>query len=182
MPFPTFAKSTHPDVLASIRETADRFEQFQSEMRALSERLTGEPSHAFYAGSHYHGMTMTGISAKVDPATLPGRWKKPCEGMQKPFKNNPVAADLEAVRYLAASIPGRGNLIWGHGRIGTGTIFEFEGAIYSHLGFDREPMNDTQAAAAEQFGWTEIVGSEFHRAFEGENARRAQLREKDADK
>lgn len=170
--FPDYAKTTNPEVIEAIRETLRRREDFFKRMRSLSEKLTSHSDKAMFGGWPLVKQYMTGISDDVNTATLPGRWKQPDRGVLRPFKNNPILAEIEGVNYGAVDIPGRENLALGFGRMGTGTVFEHAGAVYSHWGFEREPMSEKNAAEAEEYGWTEILASEYHAARESELAQR----------
>lgn len=170
--FPDFAKSTNVDVLESVRETYRRRKEFFAKLKEVSKKYTGVENAGFYSGSTFESMHMSGIGRAYveDVSKLPGQWKKPDRGVLKPYKNNLVVTADFSIGYKAADIPGRGNLVWGHGRLGTGVLFEFEGAIYSHFGFERFDMTETVAAEAEEFGWTEILASEYYKAKEGRQA------------
>lgn len=165
-PFPNYAKSSHPAVLASVRTIHEQYTGFLEKARAVSTKYTGSAGNGYLSGSPLDRMVITGIAASsVEASTLPGRWKKPDGDKIVPYASNPAHEDFD-LNYKAENIPGRGNLIWGHGRLGTGNVFEHEGAIYSHIGFTTHDLNERDAQAMNEFGWAEILGSEYHHAKE----------------
>lgn len=172
-PFPAFAKSNHPDVLEAIRETERRAKDFHERMGDVAEKIVGERNGIYLNGWMFDGQSFTGFShAAVKNANAPGQWTQPRNGITRPYKSNPIWDELKGLSFKAADIPGRTNLMWGAGRMGTGTIFEHDGFIYSGINFTLHDMNEKQAAEAEEFGWTEIMASEFHKAMETVNAER----------
>jgi hypothetical protein len=173
-PFPAFAKSNHPDVLESIHETHRRAKEFHQKMGDAAENIVGERNGIFYRGFMFDGQSFSGFSYQaVKAADVPGQWKKPEGGVTRPYKNNPIWDELKGLTFEAAKIPGRTNLMWGIGRMGTGTLFDHDGYVYSGINFPLDTMSEREAAEAEEFGWTEIMASEFHKAMETVNALRA---------
>lgn len=175
--FPQYAKSEHPDVIAAIRETARLAKEFYHKLDDLSEEITGGRGNGYLRGNMFDQQFCSGFDAKaVKEASAPGQWTKPEGGVTRPYKSNPLWQKMKDLGFTAPDIPGRENLMWGVGYMGTGIIFELEGWAYSGISFQLHPMSEKLAAAAEEFGWTEIMPSEFHKAMETENARRAALR------
>ncbi|MBG6083265.1 hypothetical protein [Zhihengliuella flava] len=166
-PFPAYAKSAHPDVVEAVEETYHRHKTFLDKARQLCEELVSDPSAGYYHGWYFADCRMTGISTQAaEGHALPGQWKKPTRGVLKPFKNNPIAERMAAIQYKAKEIPGRGNVFMGDGYMGTGQIFLHNEVVYSHINFGLDPMTDKEQASAAEFGWTEILASEWHSARE----------------
>lgn len=164
--FPNYAKSEHPAVIEAVRAIYASKQEFMDKARELSLKYTDGPGNVYYSGWFLDSLAVTGLSANsVDVSALPGKWKKPVRNVIAPYVSNPVTADFK-IRHKAVDIPGRGNLVWGHGRLGTGIAFEHVGAVYSYFGFDRHPMSVDGQTEADRYGWTEILASEYHKAKE----------------
>jgi len=166
--FPQYAKTNHPDVLASIEETKRLRDEFFEKARVVSEKYTGESYAGYYNGWEYDSVHMTGIQAdKLLPEMKTGQWKKPDGNKIEPYRNNPAFKDF-CIGYKAAQIPGRGNIMWGGGRMGPGTLFVWDGYVYSYLGFTAD-LSEKSKEEAETYGWQEVLGSELHKAMEDFN-------------
>lgn len=175
--FPMYAKTDNPHVCEAVRETERRREEFLAKARDMSIRLTGEPGNGFFNGWDFDKLHLVGFrSGTVLDGN--GRWTQPKSGVTRPYSNNPLRAEMSAIHYRAAELPGRGNVMWGGGRMGTGTIFEHGGHVYSGLSFTPD-LTPVKAEQMVEFGWVEIMPSEFHKAMEDENARRALLESKE---
>jgi|SRR5690625_24275 len=174
--FPQYAKTDHPEVLQALAENISLEREFGKQVDALAERLTGNSEAGFINGSLLRGYAMVGIDADYADV-LPGKWKKPQQGVVEPYKNNPIYDEMQAISYRPVSVPGRGNVLFGFngaGRVmGTGLVFEYEGYVYSGLTFTIEAG---RTGDFEQYGWVEIMPSEFHLALEAENKRREEAR------
>lgn len=169
--FPQYAKSTHSDVLQTIRENETAYQEFMSNVRDFCEELTGNPLTGMLNGWKLDEVRMSGLHVnEVDPATLPGNWKKPSGVTIAPYRNNPVYDRMAALVHKAPSIPGRPRLLWGPGSMGTGAVFEHNDAVYSKLGFRPLPDRVNPADGA----WIEIKASEFYAAAEAEEVLRLQ--------
>lgn len=169
--FPANAMTTHPDVLEAVRETLRRKAEFLEKARAVSQKYLGDPQGGYFNGRDFATIHFTGLSHRLAQArgvTLPGQWKKPVQDVIAPYKNNPAVEDFN-LSYRAAPIPGRGNNVWGISHMGTGLIFEHDGAVYSHFAFERHPMDDQQVKEMEKYGWEEILGSTLSLAIEAAN-------------
>lgn len=178
MAFPQYAKTNHPAVIEAIRETHRRDKEFIASARELSEKLTGEPDQAVFVGDFWVGQQMVGIHRNYADMLNEhwGRWKKPKGIVVEPYKNNPIYDEVQNVAFEAADIPGRENLIWGRGRVGTGVLWESDGWVYSGIGFSPERDYPGQ----EEYGWQEILTSEFYLEMEKENTYREILSEQEA--
>lgn len=170
--FPQAAKTNHPDVIASINETLRREAEMRDAARAISEKYTGDKLKGWLSGRTFDGLRLSQIQVTDEQfASLPGRWKKRDHmGRTSPYANNPEVETFN-VGYKPEHIPGRGNILWGGGYMGTGTIFIHDGWAYSYLGFAPD-ISEKEFAEIEKYGWTEIVGSELHKALEDYNEAR----------
>lgn len=165
---PQYARSTDPDVIASVERNRQHEAEFREKVAALSERWTGSPDNAWInrsgTGSSFLGLRMT--REQVDAA--PGQWKKPGRnGEYRPYKSNPIAPEF-SIRAEHEEVPGRPDLLWsirmdGNGRMGPGVVFVHDGAAWSGCGFVPDAPADDR--------WTEVLASEFHAALEAVNAR-----------
>lgn len=170
--FPLQAKTNHPAVIASIEETLRRETEFRNKAREVSERYTGDPLKGWLNGRTYEGQRLSQIQVTEEQyKNLPGRWKQRDHlGRTAPYKNNPVCKEFH-VGFKADRIPGRGNILWGSGYMGTGTVFLHDGYVYSLLGF-KPQISEKEYSEIAEYGWTEIMASELHLALEAYNASR----------
>lgn len=175
--FPDYAKSDHKEVFKAFRAVKKQRVDFLTKAQEVSLKYTGRKTNAYVNGSEFGGMSFAGISAfSVNVDDLPGRWKTPAGNILTPFKNNPISEEFN-FGYKAVNVPGRGNLIWGQGRMGTGVLFEHDGFIYSHIGFETRDLNPRDEEAMNEFGWTEILASEYRSAREAVIAKREEDQE-----
>lgn len=170
--FPQMAKTNHPEVIASVKETERREEEFREKARDISERFTGDRMKGWLSGRTFEGMHLSTIQVTDEQyAQLPGQWKKRDHmGRTAPYSNNKKVEGFH-VGFKADHIPGRGNFHMGAGYMGTGTVFMHEGYVYSHFGFLPSISEKAHSEIAE-FGWEEIKASEFHKALEDFNEAR----------
>lgn len=167
--FPQNAKTNHPEVIASINETLRRESEMLEKARDISERYTGDRNKGWLSGRTFDHKGLSQIQVtKEQYEALPGRWKvRDTMGRTSPYANNTEAKGFH-VGYKPEHIPGRGNILWGAGYMGTGTVFIHDGWAYSYLGFVPD-ISEKEFLEIEKFGWTEIVGSELHKALEDYN-------------
>src|SRR5699024_4487250 len=100
MSFPQYAKTDHPEVVESIRETLRRDKEFGERVHALAERLTGDNGAGWVNGDLFDRKVMVGIDRKYKDK-LPGQWKKPDGGCVKPYKKNPIYEEISKIHYRA---------------------------------------------------------------------------------
>lgn len=166
--FPQYAKSTHPDVLQAIQTSNNTYDEFLKRARALCGELTGNPRAGMLNGWRGDRVQLSGLNAdEVDPTTLPGQWKKPKGRTIAPYKNNPISERFAALKWQHEQVPGRPGLFLGNGYMGPGTLFIYDGAAYSSIGF--APFSESTDPA--DGAWEEIKASEFYAAVEAHNER-----------
>lgn len=160
-PFPKYAKTNHPEVLAAMEQTRQRAADFMAAARDLAEEITGDPHAARVSGYPLSAMSMVGFDADAIERVRPhGKWGRRDRGIIRPYKVNPIHQKMGSVFYEAAEIPGRGNMLVGQGRMGTGEVFEHEGYVYSRLDFT--PVR--AALDFQKYGWVEIGFDEISHA------------------
>lgn len=169
--FPQFAQTSDPRVLATIQRNIDGFHEFNLKGSAVAKKYTGSPIAGRFNGSLLRGAVFTGLSTEHVPDTtgLPGQWKKPENGAIMPYKSNPVIEEFN-IEFKAEHTPGRGNILWGDGHVGTGQLFVHDGVAYSYFTFKTEPLDKQEAAEMVEHGWTEILPSAYHLAYEAVQA------------
>lgn len=167
--FPQTAKTNHPDVIASIRETERREAEFREKARDISEKYTGDRHKGWLSGGTFEGMHLSSIQVTEEQyAALPGQWKKRDHmGRTSPYRNNKKVEGFH-VGFKADRIPGRGNFHMGGNYMGTGTVFIHDGYAYSHFGF-LPGISEKSYGEIAEYGWEEIKASEFHKALEDFN-------------
>jgi len=165
--FPQFAKTNDPRVLEVIQRNDDGFHEFSLRCSAVAEKYTGNPIGGRFNGSRLRGAAFLGLSAEhvSDVSALPGQWKKPENGAIMPYKSNPLIEEFD-IEFTAERTPGRGNILWGDGHVGTGQLFVHDGVAYSFFTFKTEALDDEEAAEMAEYGWTEILPSAYHLAYE----------------
>lgn len=168
-----FSKTTHPDVLAAIQHNRDGFEDFRKRAFAFSE-AQGVEEGAYYGSSFAGTHAIRSIGGRTKPTT--GQWKRGYSGRGwLPFKNNPLYAELESVRFEETPVPGVPGLVYGPYTPSGGQIvttphpFIWDGVAY--LGFQNQPVDQhgTRDPEPADGGWEEIRASEFYAAMEAYN-------------
>lgn len=163
-PFPEYAKTSHPEVLATHRANIEAWGKFFEDARDLCEELTGRRDLLYFNGFSRHNTRATGLSHRdTRDIDLPGKWKKPDGNVIKPYKSNPIAKRFDELTFKADALPGRNWLEWGDHHMGPGALFEHDGHIYSRYGFT---PRDDRPDDFDTYGWIEIKASEWHAAAE----------------
>lgn len=170
--FPQFAKTTDPKVLDGIRRNLDQAKDFHRRACEFSE-AQGVDKGTYYpnefAGNHRVGA----LGGRTKPET--GRWTAHPRGGWRPFKNNPLYAEMEAIQYNDEALPGlpetvHGDAGDGRSYIATPHPFIVDDAAY--VGFSFPPdAGWNQMPDPALGGWEEIRASEFHKARETYNDR-----------
>lgn len=163
-PFPQFAKTTNADVIAVIEQNLADFDAFREKCADVTEKYTGKRSGGWLNGTWLRGARFSGIDVRNVPdlKALPGRWKKPDGFALRPYVNNPVAEEFK-IEHNPAHTPGRGNLLWGNGYMGTGALFIHDGTAYSMFNFQAY-LDHYTVNQGDKYGWEEIRASEYHLA------------------
>lgn len=160
---PQYARSTDPDVIATVERNRQHEADFREKVAALSEKWTGDRGNAWIdrgaGGSVLIGLRMT--REQVEAA--PGEWKKPDRlGAVRPYKSNPLSQEF-ALHAKHEEVPGRPSLLHGENWIGGGAVFVHDGAAWTGCNFVPDAPADDR--------WTEVLASEFNAAMEAVNAR-----------
>ncbi|HEY4534802.1 MAG TPA: hypothetical protein VIG71_02320 [Enteractinococcus sp.] len=167
MRFPQYAKTTHDEVLHAIQENNATYDEFVKHVRGFAEEFTGDVDCAVAYGWKLRCVRLEGLrtSKFVNDST----WTKPDRGgVTRPKKSNPLYERFSCLRHVAPTIPGRNdgrnqdNLIMGSGYWGVGALFILNGVAYSGFGF----MPTSEVKDATEFGWQEIMPSEYEDAVE----------------
>lgn len=170
--FPQYAKTTNPDVLATVARNQEGLAVFRAAACAFAE-AHGAEKGAYYPSSFAGGHRVRAIAGDEKPKT--GRWKRGYGGYGwLPFKNDPLHDKLMAIRFEEESLPGLPDMLRGpylpDGRhmLYSPQPFLWGGAIY--VGFSGAPVDDdTRQPDITDGGWVEILASEYHAAREAFN-------------
>lgn len=141
-PFPQFAMSSDPAVVAAVRLNGRRYAAFLDAASSLALRYAGRPDAAVIEGHAHRGATISALLVHgAFAAALPGRWRKagPLEGSLTPQLDNPVREEFDAAAFTPGLIPGRPEYARGRQTAlrygGTGMLFIVDGCAYSGFGF-----------------------------------------------
>lgn len=170
--FPQYASTTDPEVLAAVQRNKEGFQAFRERAFAFAS-AQGAPDGAYYGSSFAGGHSIYAIGGSEKPTT--GRWKEGYRRGWLPFTNNPLAKELEAIRFDEEKLPGLPRLLKsasrdGSRRVGSPLVFILEGVAYSGTSFIPEDGGPHSSDPADG-GWEEIKASEFHAALEAYNER-----------
>ncbi len=172
--FPQYAKSTNLAVVGTVLANRDGVKGFHEAACAFSEAQgvkDGAYSPSSFAGTH----RIRSLGGDTKPET--GRWKQGYGGYGwLPFKNNPLHAEMEKIRFDEQDVPGLPGLLHGHylpnGQqvIYSPRPFVLDGVAY--VGFSGQPIESGgREAQPEEGDWEEIKASEYHAAVETYNER-----------
>lgn len=169
--FPQYASTTDPEVLAVIRRNQKGFQEFRERAFAFAT-AQGAPDGAYYGSSFGGSHTISAIGGKEKPTT--GQWKNGYRAGWLPFKNNPLAQELEAIRFDEEKVPGLPQLLEsatrdGARRVASPLVFVLDDIAFSGASFLPEDSGDRNNP--NDGGWVEIKASEFHAALESYNER-----------
>jgi hypothetical protein len=130
---------------------------------AFAARHGAEDGSHFVAPSLEHGSYR--ISA-VDTPERPtdGKWKRgPGECGWAPYKNNPLSAEMAAIRFDPDPIPGLPTLTKSDNRLAATVWFLHEDTAWANLIIpDGRIVSGT--LDLETYGWTEVLGTEYRQA------------------
>lgn len=169
--FPQYAKTTDPAVIAIVEANKAGWREHHEKACAFAI-ANGVPDGAYYPSNFAGTNRVHAIGGDKRPTT--GQWKRGGRGYGwAPYKNSPLHAELEAIRFDAASLPGlpdmvdgpylpNGSHVWY-----TPQPFIWAGAVW--VGFSGQPRDTERASDPDPAdgGWTEILASEYHAAKEG---------------
>lgn len=169
--FPQYASTTDPAVIAVIQRNREGFQAFRERVFAFAS-AQGAPDGAYYGSSFAGSHSIAAIGGNEKPTT--GQWKNGYRAGWLPFKNNPLAKELAAIRFDEEPIPGIPQLLKAterHGarRVASALVFVLDGVAFSGVSFLPEDSGDK--IKPEDGGWKEIKASEFHKALETYNER-----------
>lgn len=170
-----YARTTNQNVIEAVLGNEEGFQKFRQEAFAFAS-AQGAPDGAYFGSSFAGTHAISAVGGDTKPTT--GRWKEGYHRGWLPFKNNPLAKELESIRFREAPIPGMPSLVDGPASgsghiVGTPRPFIVDGVVYCGFSFVPRPEeegtyrpNDREAG-----GWEEIKASEFHAALETYNER-----------
>ncbi|KQQ65046.1 hypothetical protein [Microbacterium sp. Leaf320] len=169
--FPQYASTTDPRVLAVIQRNKEGFQAFRERAFAFAT-AHGAPDGAYFGSSFAGGHAISAIGGDEKPTT--GQWKEGYRRGWLPFKNNPLAKQLEAIRFDEEPVPGLPQLLEsatrdGSRRVASPLVFVLDEVAYSGVSF--LPEDDGGKVKPEDGGWEEIKASEFHKGLETYNER-----------
>lgn len=171
--FPQYAKSTHPEVIATVEANAAGWREHHAQACAFAERF-GADRGAYFPGGWGARSSVAAINAPAKPTD--GDWKRGPSGYGwAPFKRNPLRQEFDALTFTRQPVPGLPEMLrgpdLGNGRhmIVTPTPFIREGVAY--VGFSIVPAGHEYGPPVTHAdgGWEEILGSEYHSALEQES-------------
>ena len=182
---PQYAKSTDPEVIATIEANKARLREFGELARAFQERhaVDNDPEDEgdTFVWSHGDDRGLAGVISRGKPED--GQWKphgsRP--NVWEPYKNNPLRREFNSIRCKGEIPKGLSEFyVTGFDRRHGSTImhtpqtFVHDGVAYMGLG--GAPLADQTAGWGDgefdETVWTEMLGSEFHAALDAYNEAR----------
>lgn len=171
---PMYAKSTHPDVIAAIERNATRKREYGERARAFAMRYSDLGERArFYTSGWGHDKHLVGIESRREPRE--GRWTRRDSGAWRPFKKNPIYAEMVAIRSSSEQVPGTPDSIDGPYNpdgsqvVMTPGLFVHDGVAWFRLPSEPHPDQRGIWNSGPDFDpdlWTEVLASEWHAAHE----------------
>lgn len=171
---PQYAKTTSRLVLEAVRRNREGAAGFHRRACDFAQE-NGVDKGSYYPGGFAGSHSIRALGGDRKPSN--GRWTTGYGGYGwRPFKNNPLHAEMDAIRFEEETIPGLASIIDGpYLPNGSHTIaspqpFELDGVVY--VGFSFQPIdNGRRTPDPSEGGWEEIKASEYHAAVETYNAR-----------
>ena len=168
-----YAKSTNPDVLALVERNTEGWRAFKDAACAFASRHGAEKG-TFVPSNAFGSWRIAAIGNAATPKPTEGRWKRGPGGRGwVPFKNSPLAGEMEAIAFWSETAPGYPEIVesaydadFSH-RIGAAIPFAVDGVAY--VGFGFIPADDRKKGDPAAGGWVEITGSEFQAAVDAYN-------------
>jgi len=176
---PQYAKSTDPEVIATIKDNEARAKEARERAHAFQERYGDDADGQIFISAHAGGVRLAGVLAKEKP-TAGGRWKVGRRhGVWEPWRNNELRAEFDSIA-SAGVIPKGLDRFYVTGYRDGSTImhtpqtFVHDGVAYMALG--SAPLADQSAGwgdgVFDDTVWTEALGSEIHAALDAYSERR----------
>lgn len=174
MTFPQYAKTTNPDVLATIRANLDGVADFHKRACAFAE-AQGVELGAYFPSRFGGGHGIRAIGGDTRPTT--GQWKPGHGGYGwLPYKSNPLHSELVSIRFYERRVPGLPSTVTGPANrdwsrpMASSKPFIVDEVEY--VGFAFQPVDDgAKEPDPADGGWEEIKASELHLAMETYNER-----------
>lgn len=175
MTFPQYAETHDPAVIAAIEQNRLGVLEFHDRACKFAQ-AQGVEAGTYYPSSFAGLHCIRAIGGDAKPTT--GRWKAGYGGYGwLPYKNNPLTAEFEGLKFSEADVPGLPVLVDGPYQRSGGHVvatprpFVHAGAAY--VGFSFMPIDTgSPSPKPEDGGWVEIKASEYFTAAEAEDARR----------
>jgi hypothetical protein len=170
--FPQYAKTTDPSVFDALRENEALNKDFFERGMAFAEANGGS---AFYSSRWGKTTDLTAIESDKKPTT--GRWTEHPRGGWRPFKNNPLYAQMQAIKLHRNAVPGLPEYVESaynsqmQHYISAPRPFVVDGVVYVGFTFIPQDRNSKSDPEPSEGGWEEIRASEFHAAMETYNDR-----------
>lgn len=168
-----YVSSTEPRVLAAIESNRHAQRVFHGQACAFAQRHGSERGAYASRGNSVDGI----VTDDGQPPKGAGRWKRielrDGYGWQ-PWRNNPVASEMRAIRVENVGVPGVPDVFWGpYTHTGAQHVswprpFAHDGVAYCGVGFVPVSEGDRNEPWGPQ--WSEITGGEYHAAIDAYNA------------
>jgi hypothetical protein len=171
--FPQYAATNNADVIAAIERNAEGRAAFH-QIGVDFAKAQGVQDGAFFLNGFGGRYRVAAVGGATKPTT--GRWTDGYRGGWRPFKNNPLFAEMTKIKFDAESIPGLPDTVDGPTNrdlshlVGTPHPFIVDG--FAYVGFTFQPVEPAGPAPdPADGGWEEIKASEYHHARETYNER-----------
>lgn len=162
-PIERYMRSDHAEVIAAHAVAEAAGTEFLEKVQRMREQIGADAARVIT----FFGVTMVRRFDWSDDTQRPKRWRN----NGTPYKNNPLHADFEDLKYSRSScypgypetvtLPGPGFTVAGR----TPVFFEHDGVVYAHIGDlgGKQPM---AGGMVNKRVWSECPASVFHAAHE----------------
>lgn len=169
-----YVSSTDPRVLAAIESNSEARRVFHEKACAFAQQYGSTRGAYASRGNSIDGI----VTDDGDQPKGAGRWKKvPIRGGHAwtPWRNNPVADEMGAIRVETVSVPGVPDVIWGpytpsgSQHVSWPRPFAHDGVAYCGVGFV-QILDDGHRSETWGPQWSEITGGAYRAAMDAYNA------------
>lgn len=170
-----YVSSTDPEVLAAVEHNRTaRAAAFERACEFAKRHGSKTGAHAGRDGRIFGVVTDDG-----EPPTTGGRWKRirvrGSSHAWAPYKNNPLHAEMAAIRPELIGVPGVPDELEGPANPDSGQFYiawpkPFAVSNVAYCGVNFTPRRTTRRSQSWGPQWTEITGGDYHSAIDAYNA------------
>lgn len=132
LPFPNYARTNDPDVMSLWYAHLEESKKFEKHVSKVLGLMTGNPgiSSMNCVGSRDTEFSVRGVRFADVAESHRELWKKPKNGITKPYKKHPLYPRFAELCYVAPQFGDASTYILGSGLMGRPVFFEHDGYLY----------------------------------------------------